>query len=174
MPNKIIQDRAAGAIMGAFIGDALGLGPHWYYDLAELRRDYGDGSPVTPIRNPADTTTDSRPANFPRPVSSSSSCFAPWWSAAVMTRRTSAAGWMKSFFRFSTEPRSADRAAIPASRSGRPGGGACSRNCPGGRPAAMRIHRSHRTHPCHRRPLCAAPRPARIHRGRKYHPDPDR
>lgn len=35
-------DRAAGAIMGAFIGDALGLGPHWYYDLAALRRDYGD------------------------------------------------------------------------------------------------------------------------------------
>lgn len=28
--------------MGAFIGDALGLGPHWYYNLAELRRDYGD------------------------------------------------------------------------------------------------------------------------------------
>jgi len=42
MPNKIIQDRASGAIMGAFIGDALGLGPHWYYDLAELRRNYGD------------------------------------------------------------------------------------------------------------------------------------
>ena len=36
-----IQDRAAGAIMGAFIGDALGLGPHWYYDLTELRRDCG-------------------------------------------------------------------------------------------------------------------------------------
>ena len=28
--------------MGAFIGDALGLGPHWYYDLAVLHRDYGD------------------------------------------------------------------------------------------------------------------------------------
>lgn len=27
--------------MGALIGDALGLGPHWYYDLDELRRDYG-------------------------------------------------------------------------------------------------------------------------------------
>ncbi len=27
--------------MGAFIGDALGLGPHWYYDLEELRNDYG-------------------------------------------------------------------------------------------------------------------------------------
>ena len=33
MPDTTIQDRAAGAIMGAFIGDALGLGPHWYYDL---------------------------------------------------------------------------------------------------------------------------------------------
>jgi ADP-ribosylglycohydrolase len=42
MGNAAIQDRAAGAIMGAFIGDALGLGPHWYYDLEELRRDYGD------------------------------------------------------------------------------------------------------------------------------------
>jgi ADP-ribosylglycohydrolase len=28
--------------MGALIGDALGVGPHWYYDLDELRRDYGD------------------------------------------------------------------------------------------------------------------------------------
>ena len=42
MMNITIQDRAAGAILGALIGDALGLGPHWYYDLAELRRDYGD------------------------------------------------------------------------------------------------------------------------------------
>jgi ADP-ribosylglycohydrolase len=37
-----VSDRAAGAIIGALVGDALGLGPHWYYDLAELRRDYGD------------------------------------------------------------------------------------------------------------------------------------
>jgi ADP-ribosylglycohydrolase len=36
------EDRAAGAVMGALVGDALGLGPHWYYDLAEMRRDYGD------------------------------------------------------------------------------------------------------------------------------------
>ncbi|MCM2265430.1 MAG: ADP-ribosylglycohydrolase family protein [Desulfuromonadales bacterium] len=35
-------ERAEGAILGAFIGDALGLGPHWYYDLDALRRDYGD------------------------------------------------------------------------------------------------------------------------------------
>src|SRR5260221_1016788 len=37
-----VSDRAAGAVIGALVGDALGLGPHWYYDLPELRRDYGD------------------------------------------------------------------------------------------------------------------------------------
>lgn len=37
-----IKDRASGAVMGALIGDALGVGPHWYYDLAEMRRDYGE------------------------------------------------------------------------------------------------------------------------------------
>lgn len=42
MSDTTIHDRAAGALMGAFVGDALGLGPHWYYDLAELRRDYGE------------------------------------------------------------------------------------------------------------------------------------
>jgi len=35
------QDRAKGAFIGALIGEALGVGPHWYYDLEELRRDYG-------------------------------------------------------------------------------------------------------------------------------------
>ncbi|MBJ6725536.1 ADP-ribosylglycohydrolase family protein [Geomesophilobacter sediminis] len=41
MKEKTAQDRAAGAVMGAFIGDALGVGPHWYYDLEEMRRDHG-------------------------------------------------------------------------------------------------------------------------------------
>jgi ADP-ribosylglycohydrolase len=37
-----IADRAAGAIIGALVGDALALGPHWYYDLDELRATYGE------------------------------------------------------------------------------------------------------------------------------------
>ncbi len=37
-----LNDRAAGAVMGALIGDALGVGPHWYYDLDEMRRDHGE------------------------------------------------------------------------------------------------------------------------------------
>ena len=28
--------------MGALVGDALGVGPHWYYNLEEMRRDYGN------------------------------------------------------------------------------------------------------------------------------------
>jgi len=42
MTRTSLQNRAAGAIMGAFIGDAMGLGPHWYYNLAELRCDHGE------------------------------------------------------------------------------------------------------------------------------------
>jgi ADP-ribosylglycohydrolase len=35
------KDRIMGAIMGAFIGDALGVGTHWYYDLDKLKNDFG-------------------------------------------------------------------------------------------------------------------------------------
>ncbi|TKB46006.1 ADP-ribosylglycohydrolase family protein [Ferrimonas sediminicola] len=35
------QDRAAGSVLGSLIGDALGVGPCWYYDLDALRRAYG-------------------------------------------------------------------------------------------------------------------------------------
>lgn len=36
------QNRAMGAVMGTLIGDALGVGPHWYYDLDQLKKDYGE------------------------------------------------------------------------------------------------------------------------------------
>lgn len=35
------RDRIKGAIMGVFIGDALGVGTHWYYDLDALKNDFG-------------------------------------------------------------------------------------------------------------------------------------
>jgi len=38
----MIQDRAAGAILGGLIGDALGMGCHWYYDLEEMRQHHGE------------------------------------------------------------------------------------------------------------------------------------
>jgi ADP-ribosylglycohydrolase len=50
-----IKDRAAGAIMGAFIGDAMALGPHWYYSLAELHSDYSDW---------IDSYTDPKPGRY--------------------------------------------------------------------------------------------------------------
>jgi ADP-ribosylglycohydrolase len=42
MTNTTLQDRAKGALLGALIGDALALGPHWYYSLEEQKRDYGE------------------------------------------------------------------------------------------------------------------------------------
>lgn len=42
MKQISFQNRVQGALLGAFIGDALALGPHWYYNLDEMRRDYGE------------------------------------------------------------------------------------------------------------------------------------
>lgn len=41
MSNTSFHDRAVGAAIGAFVGDALALGPHWYYDLDELHAHFG-------------------------------------------------------------------------------------------------------------------------------------
>lgn len=35
------EQRVQGALMGAYIGDALSVGPHWYYDLAAMHAAYG-------------------------------------------------------------------------------------------------------------------------------------
>ena len=44
--------RAEGALFGLFIGDALAMPAHWYYNTAALRRDYGTISDYLQPRNP--------------------------------------------------------------------------------------------------------------------------
>ena len=40
-PILTVRDRLRGALWGLFVGDALAMPAHWYYDVAALRRDYG-------------------------------------------------------------------------------------------------------------------------------------
>lgn len=46
------EDRAAGALYGLFIGDALAMPVHWYYDTQALKRDYGWVTDYMAPRNP--------------------------------------------------------------------------------------------------------------------------
>ncbi len=40
-PIPTVRDRLRGALWGLFVGDALAMPAHWYYDVAALQRDYG-------------------------------------------------------------------------------------------------------------------------------------
>jgi ADP-ribosyl-[dinitrogen reductase] hydrolase len=50
--NPASDEKRAGAIWGTFIGDALAMPVHWYYDRAALRRDYGVVRDYLAPRNP--------------------------------------------------------------------------------------------------------------------------
>lgn len=41
MPTLTPADRVRGALWGMFVGDALAMPVHWYYDVAVLHRDFG-------------------------------------------------------------------------------------------------------------------------------------
>lgn len=45
-------ERARGALWGMFIGDALAMPVHWYYDRAALKRDYGEIRGYVAPKNP--------------------------------------------------------------------------------------------------------------------------
>jgi ADP-ribosyl-[dinitrogen reductase] hydrolase len=47
-----LQSRQKGAILGMFIGDALAMPVHWYYDRQALYRDYGHVTDYQTPRNP--------------------------------------------------------------------------------------------------------------------------
>jgi ADP-ribosylglycohydrolase len=47
-----IQSRQKGAILGMFVGDALAMPVHWYYDRQALERDYGRVSTYLAPKNP--------------------------------------------------------------------------------------------------------------------------
>ncbi|ACN17905.1 putative ADP-ribosylglycohydrolase [Desulforapulum autotrophicum HRM2] len=46
------EDRVKGALYGLFIGDALAMPVHWYYDTRKLARDYGQVKNYMAPRNP--------------------------------------------------------------------------------------------------------------------------
>ena len=50
--NDIQPDRLAGMAWGSFVGDALSMPVHWYYDRAALVRDYGNVRDFVAPKNP--------------------------------------------------------------------------------------------------------------------------
>ena len=41
--SMALMDRARAALFGLFIGDALAMPVHWYYDRSRIARDHGGG-----------------------------------------------------------------------------------------------------------------------------------
>jgi hypothetical protein len=70
--------------MGAFIGDALALGPHWYYDLDELHRDYGEW---------ISDYTDPKPGRYHAGRRSGRGPGRPVTDPAAFYRRVGGCGW---------------------------------------------------------------------------------
>jgi len=50
--DEIKRDRLTGLVWGSFIGDALAMPVHWYYDRAALTRDYGCVRDFVAPKNP--------------------------------------------------------------------------------------------------------------------------
>jgi hypothetical protein len=62
-------DRVAGALYGLFIGDALAMPVHWYYNTKALRQDYGEVRDYLVPRNPHPDSILWR--SFYKPINSS-------------------------------------------------------------------------------------------------------
>ena len=134
-----IRDRAAGAVMGALIGEALGVGPHWYYDLEELRRDYGAW-----ISGYTEPKPHRYHAGLKAGQLSQAGLITTMLLRSVVEKNgydeeDFAAGWMRNSFRSWMGRPGVGRAATPASRSAKLGGGAWGRRSHGKKRAAAPI-----------------------------------
>ena len=89
MSATAFEDRAAGALMGALIGDALGVGPHWYYNLHELRAAYGPWI--------SDYTTP-KPGRYHAGLKAGQSSQAGWLLELTMTSLAERGGYDESDF----------------------------------------------------------------------------
>ena len=47
-----LSERIDGAAFGLFIGDALAMPVHWYYDTSALKKDYGEVRDFMAPKNP--------------------------------------------------------------------------------------------------------------------------
>lgn len=81
--------RAQGAILGAFIGDALALGPHWYYDLEALHRDYGEW---------VDGYTDPKPDRYHGGMKAGQSSQSGWLLALTLRSLVESGGYDEADF----------------------------------------------------------------------------
>ena len=58
------KDRAMGAIIGSLIGDSIGMGCHWYYNIEEQERDCVLGYQTSKIRVQVDRIRGEKSRNF--------------------------------------------------------------------------------------------------------------
>ena len=175
MNRTTIEDRAAGAVMGALIGDALGLGPHWYYDLAELRRDYGEW--ITGY-------TDPKPGRYHDGLKAGQLSQAGFILVLMLRSLVECGGYDEADF-----CRRMDEELFPLARrhagerTGRLYQPIDPRGLAAARPTETSVgsdrrsrgrHGGHRTHPRFGRPLCAAPPTTRHDHLAKHRTDPER
>lgn len=89
MTTTTFEQRACGALLGALIGEALGVGPHWYYDLDELRATFGPW---------IDDYTTPRPGRYHEGLQAGQSSQAGWLLALTMRSLAERGGYDETDF----------------------------------------------------------------------------
>lgn len=140
-----VRERAAGAVVGALVGDALGVGPHWFYDLEEMRKTYGRW--ITEYTDPEPNRYHAglKAGQFSQAGLILLTGFAPLWRTTAMSKRISVGAWTKNSFPSLTARRIVGQAVIRANRFEMPGANECWKRNHGRRPVAMPIRPKRRS-----------------------------